>query len=110
MRRLSDVLPGVASELGLDAELRLALAMSSWRRLVAERVPAATGATRLLEVRPPALLVSADDAITAQELRLRADELLAAFAAAPGGLRLRELRIVIRRGPDRHMAAPGGRG
>lgn len=96
MRRLSDLLPGVATELGLDAELKLALAMASWERLVSERVPPAAGATALLEVRPPVLVVRADDPITGQELRLRADELLAAFATAPGGSRLLELRVVVR--------------
>ena len=45
MRRLSDLLPSVASQLGFEAELQLALAMSSWERLVAEHVPAAAGAT-----------------------------------------------------------------
>jgi hypothetical protein len=107
MRRLSDLLPGVASQLGLDAELQLALAMSSWERLVAEHVPAAAGATVLLEVRPPELVVSASDAGTAQELRLRAAELLLAFASAPGGARLRELRVVLRQGPGQGSA--GGR-
>ena len=61
-----------------------------------EQVPAAAGASQLLEVRPPALIVSADDAATAQELRLRSSELLEAFASAPGGQRLRELQVVVR--------------
>jgi hypothetical protein len=103
MRRVGDLLPGLASQLGLDDQLALALAMSSWERLVTQVVPPATGATRLLEVRPPQLLVSADDALTGQELRLHADALLRAFATAPGGSRLRELRVVVRppRGPAR---------
>jgi hypothetical protein len=106
MRRVGDLLPGIASQLGLDAELAFALAMSSWERLVSELVPAASGATRLLEVRPPALLVSADDPLTGQELRLQAEALLAAFATAPGGSRLRELRVVVR--PPRGGESPGG--
>ena len=105
MRRLSDLLPGVASQLGFEAELQLALAMSSWERLVAEHVPAAAGATTLLEVRPPELVVSAADASTSQELRLRAAELLLAFASAPGGARLLELRVVLRPG---HRPGPTG--
>jgi hypothetical protein len=48
-------------------------------------------------VRPPTLIVSADDALVAQELRLRSDDLLAAFAIAPGGTRLLELQPVIQR-------------
>ncbi|MEA2622421.1 MAG: Dna[CI] antecedent, DciA [Chloroflexota bacterium] len=101
MRRLSDVLPSVASQLGLDAQLAQARAMASWERLVAELVPPAAGQTRLLEMRPPALIVSADDALVAQELRLRSDELLAAFARAPGGIRLLELRPVVQRPASR---------
>ncbi len=97
MKRLSDVLPTVASELGLEAQLQQGRAIASWERLVAELVPAAAGATRLLEVRAPLLIVSATDAFVAQELMLRSDELLAAFATAPGGVRLLELRPVIQR-------------
>jgi hypothetical protein len=96
MRRVGDVLPGVATSLGLDEQLARALAMSSWDRLVAELVPAAAGASRLLEIRPAELLVAADDALTGQELRLNADLLLRAFAGAPGGVRARDLRVVVR--------------
>lgn len=96
MRRIGDLLPGLASELGLDEQLAAAQAMTSWERLVAELVPPAAGASHLLEVRPPELLVSADDPMTGQELRLQADILLRAFATAPGGVRLRELRVVVR--------------
>lgn len=96
MRRLGDLLPETASALGLERELSLARAMASWQRLVAELVPAAAGSTELLALRPEGLLVSASEPIVAQELRLRADELLQAFAGAPGGARLHELRVVIR--------------
>jgi len=96
VQRVGELLPGLASRLGLDEELRTARAMSSWRRLVEERVPAAAGASQLIEVRPPVLIVSATDAATGQELRLRSQELLEAFASAPGGERLLELRVVIR--------------
>jgi hypothetical protein len=109
MRRLSDLLPEVALQLGLDEELRLSRAMASWERLVQELVPAAAGATAVLEIRPPALVVSATDPIVAQELRLRADDLLAAFATAPGGLRLLELRPVVSRRPA-GRAGPRGPG
>ena len=96
MRRVGDLLPGLASELGLDEQLEQAIAMSSWERLVAELVPPAAGASRLIEIRPSELLVSADDPMTGQELRLQADLLLRAFATAPGGARRRELRVVVR--------------
>ena len=96
MRRIGDLLPGLATELGLDEQLEQALATTSWERLVGELVPPAAGATRLLEIRPPVLLVSADDALTGQELRLNAGLLLRAFADAPGGARVTELRVVVR--------------
>jgi len=97
VHRLGDLLPGLATQLGLDEELDAARALASWTRIVEELVPAAAGASRLLEVRAPVLIVSADDAPTAQELRLRSSELLDAFASAPGGERLRELQVLVRR-------------
>jgi hypothetical protein len=96
MRRVGDLLPGLAGELGLGAQLDQAIAMTSWERLVAELVPPAAGASHLLEIRPAELLVSADDPMTGQELRLQADLLLRAFASAPGGARRPELRVVVR--------------
>ena len=102
VHHIGDLLPGLASRLGLDEELRAARAISSWSRIVEELVPEAAGATELLEVRSPRLIVSAYDAPTGQELRLHSRELLDAFAGAPGGQRLRELHVVVRgpRGGD----------
>lgn len=97
MRRLGDLLPGLAEQLGLEDELLQSRRITSWRLIVAEHVPAAAGSSTLLAVEPPALIVTASSAIVAQELRLRSAELLPAFARAPGGSRLRELRVVIRR-------------
>ena len=108
MRRVGDLLGPVAGALGLDEELRLARAMASWDRLVAELVPAAAGSTKLLAIQPPTLVVSADAPIVAQELNLQASELLRAFERAPGGSRLLALRVVVRRpGPAR---PPGDHG
>jgi hypothetical protein len=101
MRRLSDVLPSVASQLGLERQLERGRAIASWERLVEELVPVASGATHLLEIRPPTLIVTADDPFVAQELRLRSEQLLHAFSVAPGGVRLLELRPVVRRLPER---------
>jgi hypothetical protein len=109
MRRIGDLLPTTAASLGLEEELRFARAMAGWERLVAELVPAAAGGTRLLAVRPTELVVSASAGIVAQELRLRSGELLAAFAAVPGGARVPELRVVIRpfdRGADADGRVP----
>ena len=106
VHRLSDLLPGLANRLGLDEELDAARAVSSWTRIVEEQVPAAAGASHLLEVRSPALIVSADDPATAQELRLRSSELLDAFASAPGGQRLRDLQVVVRPSPTGDSAEP----
>lgn len=98
MKRVGDVLPGVAADLGIDRELRLARQMATWQRIVEERVPHATGASTLLSLQPPALVVSATSPIVAQELRLRQTELLDAFAQAPDGQKVIELRVVIRSG------------
>jgi hypothetical protein len=97
VHRLGDLLPGIASQLGLDEELRAARGLASWGRIIEELVPVAAGTSRLLEVRPPSLIVSADDASVAQELRLRSAELLEAFATAPGGQRLLDLQVVVQR-------------
>lgn len=99
MRRVGDLLPGLASELGLGEQLRLARQVQTWQRLVSELVPGASGASTLLAVAPPALVVSAASQNVAQELRLRQAELLAAFAASPEGVRLLELRVSVRAPP-----------
>jgi len=106
VHRLGDLLPGIATQLGLDEELEAARGVASWTRIVEEQVPAASNASRLLEVRPPILIVSADDAPTAQELRLRSVELLDAFASAPGGQRLLELQVLVRRPPTGESPKP----
>jgi hypothetical protein len=96
MRRVGDVLSEVAGTLGVGDELRLARQMSAWQRLVEELVPRAAGATNLLSVQPPTLVVSAATPIVAQELRLRQVELLSAFGGSPEGVHLLELRVVLR--------------
>jgi hypothetical protein len=97
MERIGDLLPAAARELGLESELRLARATSTWDALVAERVPAATGACRLVAIEADALLVEAALPIVAQELRLRSGELLGAFRTAPGGFSATGLRVAVRR-------------
>ena len=111
MKRVGDMLPGVAQELGIQDELRRARQLTAWERVITEHVPAASGQSRLLSVQPPALVVSAASPVIAQELRLRQAQLLAAFAQAPEGLHLLELRVVVR--PPSISGAgegPGGRG
>ena len=92
--RVGDLLPEAARRLGLETELRLARAISTWDALVAERVPPAAGACSLVRLEADAIVVAADEPIVAAELRMRANELLDAFAAAPGGARVRYLRLV----------------
>ena len=96
-RRLGELLPGMATALGLEDEFRLARAMASWQRLIEERVPAAVGATEVLEIGHGTIVVGAREPIVAQEIRLRSAELLDAFRTAPGGLAVRELKVVVRR-------------
>jgi hypothetical protein len=109
MRRLGDLLPVAASALGLEEELRLARAMTAWERVVAEHAPAAAGATRLIAIRPEAIVVSASAPIVAQELRLRAADLLRAFATIAGGAVAPELRVVIRAGEPGPRGGSGAR-
>jgi predicted nucleic acid-binding Zn ribbon protein len=97
MERIGELIPEAARRLGLEDELRLARAGATWDALVAERVPPAAGACRLVKAEGGVLLVEADAPIVGQELRLRSPELLAAFRAAPGGFAARELRVVVRR-------------
>lgn len=87
----------MATSLGLEDEFILARAMASWQRLVEERVPAAAGATEVLEIARGTIVVAAREPIIAQEIRLRAHELLEGFRTAPGGVSVRELRVVVRR-------------
>ena len=97
MERIGELIPEAARRLGLEDELRLARAGSTWDALVAERVPPAAGACRLVRVDDGVLLVEADAPIVGQELRLRSTELLAAFRVAPGGFPAGGLRVVVRR-------------
>jgi hypothetical protein len=91
--RIGDLIPDAARALGLERELRLARAVTTWDALIAERVPPAVGACRLVRVDDDAILVAADEPIVASELRMRATELLDAFGRAPGGARVRFLRL-----------------
>ena len=63
--------------------------------------PGGSGACRVVRLAGFALDVEADAPIVAQELRLRGTELLTAFAAAPGGVGVRELRVHVRRAGPR---------
>ena len=101
MVRLGDLIPDAARALGLEDELRLSRAIATFETLVAERVPAAAGACRVIRLEGFTLDVEADAPIVAQELRLRAGELLAAFGTTPGGVGARELRVHVRRGGAR---------
>jgi hypothetical protein len=96
MRRVGDMLPKIAADIGLDKELRLARQMTGWERIVEEHLPAARGASQLISVEMPALVVSASDNLVAQELRLRQTQLLDAFGRLPDGVHLLELRVVVR--------------
>jgi hypothetical protein len=91
--RVGELLPDAARALGLEDELRLARAIATWDALVAERVPPAVGACRLVALERDAIVVAVDEPIVGAELRMRALELLGAFSAAPGGAPVHELRL-----------------
>jgi hypothetical protein len=82
MERLADLLPRAAREYGLEDQLDQAHAAAAWDRIVAERVPAAVGACRLVGLRQGVATIEIDMPIVAQEIRLRSPELTAALRAA----------------------------
>ena len=96
MRRLSELLPDAVAALGIGDELVAAGRERTFEALVEELVPPAAGRCALVELRPPQLVVRADDPATAQELRLSGSALLAAFRTEPGTARPTELRVVVR--------------
>lgn len=99
VRRVGDLLPDAARQLGLEEQLRWALATSAWERVVEACVPGAAGGSRPLRLEGEGtLVVEAAAPIIGQELRIRADELLAAYAVAPGGIPAERLRVVVAHG------------
>ena len=104
--RVGDLLPEAARRLGLEDELRLARAIATWDALVAERVPPAVGACRLVALERDTVVVEADEPIVAAEIRMRALELLAAFGRAPGGTSAHFLRLTSGTGGNREGRRP----
>jgi predicted nucleic acid-binding Zn ribbon protein len=82
LERLADLLPRAAREYGLEDQLDQARAAAAWERIVAERVPAAVGACRLVGLRQGVATIEIDMPIVAQEIRLRSPQLLAALRSA----------------------------
>ena len=95
MERIADLLPDAARAFGLEEQLEQARLSAAWLRLIAERVPAADGSCRLVELRRDVATIEADMPIVAQEIRLRAPELLAALRAT-SGVAVLQLRVVTR--------------
>jgi predicted nucleic acid-binding Zn ribbon protein len=104
--RLGDLLPDTARRLGLEEQLRLARAIATWDALVAELVPPAAGGCRLARLERDALIVEVDEPIVGAELRMRAAELLAAFASSPGGVHARFLKLTPGGGQNREGRQP----
>jgi hypothetical protein len=98
MQRIGELIPAAARHLGLEEELRTARARTTWDAIVGERVPAATGESRLVGIDGSDLLVEADTPIVGQELRMRSADLLAAFRGSPGGFQAAALRVRVRHG------------
>lgn len=95
MERLADLLPRIAREHGLEEQLDQARAAVAWDRIVADRVPPAVGACRLVDLRQDVATIEVDMPIVAQEIRLRTPELLAALRAAVR-TPIRQLRLTTR--------------
>jgi predicted nucleic acid-binding Zn ribbon protein len=95
MEPLRDLLPETARRFGLEEELELAAAIAAWQAILTERVPAAVGSCRLVALSQGIASVQADQPIVAQELRLRAPELLGALRSAVHAP-VRQLRVTAR--------------
>jgi predicted nucleic acid-binding Zn ribbon protein len=95
LERLGDLLPDAARQLGLEDQLELAAAMAAWQRIVAERIPAAAGACRIVALSQGVATVEADEPIVAQEVRLRTSELVAALRSVTRAP-VRQLRVTLR--------------
>jgi predicted nucleic acid-binding Zn ribbon protein len=95
LERLGDLLPDAARHLGLEDQLELAAAMAAWQRIVAERIPAAAGACRIVALSQGVATVEADEPIVAQEVRLRTSELAAALRSVTRAP-VRQLRVTLR--------------
>ena len=50
MTRIGELMPAAARALGLEDELRLSRAIATFEAIVAERVPAAAGACRVVQL------------------------------------------------------------
>jgi hypothetical protein len=99
VRRIGELLPDAARELGIAEQLRWALASVAWGDVVAQRVPGVAGESRPVRIEGHGtLVVEVASPIVGQELRIRAEELLEAFGERPGGIRAERLRVVVGRG------------
>ena len=101
MVRLGDLIPDAARALGLEDELRLSRAIATFEAIVAERVPAAAGACRVVRLEGFAWSSRPTRRSSPRSCGCASRELLAAFAAAPGGVGARELRVHVRPGGPR---------
>ncbi|HEY1167629.1 MAG TPA: DciA family protein [Candidatus Limnocylindrales bacterium] len=95
MERLADLLPQTARKFGLEEQLEQAGAASAWLEVVAERVPAAIGLCRLVDLNIGVATIETDEPIVAQEIRLRSPELLAALRDTTR-TPIRQLRVTTR--------------
>ncbi len=107
MRRIGELIPDAARALGLEDELRLARAIATFEAVVAERIPAAAGACRVIRIEGFAIDVEADAPIVAQELRLRRTRASDRVRGHPrGGRRPRSARPRPSRRPARIIPGP----
>jgi predicted nucleic acid-binding Zn ribbon protein len=95
MERLADLLPSTARAYGLEEQLEQARVASAWQSMISERIPAAAGACRLVDLNQGVATIEADEPIVAQEIRLRSLELLAALRAT-AQTPVRQLRVTTR--------------
>lgn len=94
MRTLEEALRRTLDRLGIRDEVARAEAVRAWPRVASVVLGDAASRTRALRVDGDTLVVSVASPVLAQELRLRAADLVSALAAAAPASGVRALRFV----------------
>lgn len=96
MRSLADALRATLTALGIRRDVARAAAVAAWPEVMRETIGPAGERTRALRVDGDTLVVAVSSPVLAQELRLRAGEVLAALALKAPDAEVRDMRFVPR--------------
>lgn len=96
MRPIAESLRGLLASLGLSEPVARAAAVAAWPAVARDCIGVEADRTRALRVDDGTLVVSVPSPILAQELRLRAEELVAELGARAPDAGVRAVRFVPR--------------